>query len=77
MLEDLHVGTVLPVRDIERAKSFYEEALGLAGADMGALRIAWVHRSRRQHLLGLRGFEWPGGPAPEPIMLGGERFALS
>ena len=32
MFRDLHVGTVVPVRDIERAKRFYEETLGLTGA---------------------------------------------
>jgi catechol 2,3-dioxygenase-like lactoylglutathione lyase family enzyme len=36
MFRDLHVGTVVPVRDIERAKRFYEETLGLTGASAPA-----------------------------------------
>lgn len=32
MFKDLHVGTVVPVRDIERARRFYERMLGLTGA---------------------------------------------
>jgi catechol 2,3-dioxygenase-like lactoylglutathione lyase family enzyme len=36
MLRDLHVGTVVPVRDVERATRFYEEMLGLTGASAPA-----------------------------------------
>ena len=32
MLSDLHAGTVVPVRDVERATRFYEDMLGLTGA---------------------------------------------
>ena len=32
MFRDLHAGTVVPVRDVERSKRFYEGTLGLAGA---------------------------------------------
>jgi catechol 2,3-dioxygenase-like lactoylglutathione lyase family enzyme len=31
MFSDLHVGTVVPVHDVERARQFYEETLGLTG----------------------------------------------
>ena len=36
MFRDLHAGTVVPVRDVERAKRFYEQTLGLAGASAPA-----------------------------------------
>jgi catechol 2,3-dioxygenase-like lactoylglutathione lyase family enzyme len=32
VFKDLHVGTVVPVRDVERARRFYEGTLGLTGA---------------------------------------------
>jgi|tagenome__1003787_1003787.scaffolds.fasta_scaffold20984109_2 catechol 2,3-dioxygenase-like lactoylglutathione lyase family enzyme len=38
MLRDLHVGTVVPVRNIERAQRFYEDTLGLVGTPAPAGR---------------------------------------
>src|SRR4051812_41927879 len=31
MLSDLHVAAIVPVSDLDRAKRFYEQTLGLAG----------------------------------------------
>jgi catechol 2,3-dioxygenase-like lactoylglutathione lyase family enzyme len=32
VFRDLHVGAIVPVRDVERARRFYEGTLGLTGA---------------------------------------------